>query len=52
MAIVAAALELISLISSYSTGTLISLAISAAIIALLLQPQSKAWFKGKGAPSF
>ena len=52
VAIVAAALELISLISSYSTGTLVSLAISAAIIALLLQQPSKAWFKSKGAPTF
>jgi len=52
VAIVAAVLELLSLISSYSTGTLVSLAISVAIIALLLQPASKAWFKGKGAPSF
>ncbi len=45
-------LQLISLLSDFSAGTLISLAISGAIIALLLQPVSKAWFKGRGAPSF
>lgn len=52
VAIVACALQVISLISDFSAGTLVSLAISAAIIALLLQPQSKDWFRAKGAPTF
>jgi hypothetical protein len=40
------------MISDFSTSSLIGLAISVAIIALLLQPVSKAWFKAKGAPTF
>ncbi|ACV77869.1 hypothetical protein [Nakamurella multipartita] len=52
VAIAASALQLLSMISDFSTSSLIGLAISVAIIALLLQPVSKAWFKAKGAPTF
>ncbi|HEY5882112.1 MAG TPA: hypothetical protein VIU11_24595 [Nakamurella sp.] len=52
VAIVACALQLLSMISDFSTSSLVGLAISVAIIALLLQPVSKAWFKSKGAPTF
>lgn len=49
---VATAIQLIYLIMNFTASQLIGLAISIAIIALLLQPQSKDWFRAKGAPTF
>jgi hypothetical protein len=49
---IAIVIQVLSMIGDFSAYSLVGLAISAAIIALLLQPVSKAWFKSKGAPTF
>lgn len=49
---VAVVLQVISMLSDFTPTSLIGLAISVGIIALLLQEQSKAWFRSKGAPTF
>lgn len=45
-------LQLVSMLSDFTPTSLIGLAISAGIIALLLQEQSKAWFRAQGASTF
>jgi len=52
VAIVAVVLQLLGLISNFEVSSLVALAIQGAIIALLLQPQSKDWFRSKGASTF
>ncbi len=49
---VATAIQLIYMIMDFTAGSLVGLAISVGIIALLLQQQSKDWFRAKGAPTF
>jgi len=49
---VAVVLQVISMLSDFTPTSLIGLAISVGIIALLLQEQSKAWFRAQGAPTF
>jgi hypothetical protein len=49
---VAVVLQVISMISDFSGTSLVGLAISIAIIVLLLQQPSKDWFRSKGAPTF
>lgn len=49
---VATVLQLISMFSDFTPTSLVGLAISVGIIALLLQEQSKAWFRAQGAPTF
>ena len=49
---VAVVLQLISMLNDFQATSLVGLAISVAIIALLLQEQSKAWFRNRGASTF
>jgi hypothetical protein len=49
---VAAVLQLIGLISNFSVSSLVALAISIGIIALMIQPASRNWFRSKGVSTF
>jgi len=52
VAIVHIALQILLMIVLFGTLSLIGLAVSVAIIALLLQQPSKDWFRANGAPTF
>jgi hypothetical protein len=49
---IAAVLQLLSMISNFTTSSLIALAISIGIIVLLIQPASRNWFRSKGVSTF
>jgi hypothetical protein len=49
---VSLALQVVSLISTFGVSGILSILVSGAILFLLLQPQSRTWFRGRGVASF